>query len=571
MAKILDFLNKKYLTRTKSDDPAYSFAWSAALAFRNDKRLASYRDYLLSEFELREDQLDGKYAGIALYSEIAPNWEAAVDLMIDAAAKLNIPKQFRSLAKINESASKLLFLNLKFLEEVEKYGRVIDHKDLVRSPNEDKGISEGLPQGLSQDYFQEVIQLNKFERNQFYMHHDVDSEFRFIIEFTLISISDEDDLAEPVVGEYQLLWASDKEEHNLELGAKLKLLETLVVMLDSVKSTGIQVNIMCLASLLAVEHHPEAVSLIISTIVARSGYIATKYDDEYFVEKYFLEGSSKRQFRNNGAVFGSILNVADRGLIVHAYKYMDKLDHTEIRTAVFCCEITTSAPVIDFLVDWASHFKSADQDETARLIIDVLSRISQSLTDHYLVDGTFKAADLWSGDTDQGSSGISLPFREYMEKHDAKIRILLGSEAENTESHIEVCISHPDDTLEIYRDKELSQVWRLCIEGYWKEDEYHMGYVEYSVARCVDGMWLMNACSRHGCLDDVTQVDIESDQLNDEQAQAIFNHGSLKAAQEFRYNRIVAASSSFDSNLNWRSAADKLYNAVILAGAMPVL
>ena len=571
MARIFDFLSKKYLKRAKSDDPAYSFAWSAALAFRNDKKLASYRDYLLSKFELSEEQLDGKYAGIALYSEITPNWGIAIELLIDAAANLDIPAQFISLAKLNESAAKLLFLNLKLLEEVEKYGRAMDHNDIVSSLNADKDILEGLPQGLSQDRFKEVIQLNRTERNHFYVQHNIDSKLRFIIEFTLISISDADDLAEPAVEEYHLLWASDKEEHNIELGVKLKLLESTLLMLDGVKSTGMQVNIMCLSSLLSVEHHPKAVSFIICAILARSRYIAAKYDDEFFVEKHFLEGSSKGQFLNNGAVFGSVLNAADRGLIVQAYKYMDKLDHSEVSNAVFCCEITTSAPVIDFLVDWATHFMSVDQEETARLVLDSLSRISQSLTDHQLVDGSFKGSDLWSDDTDQGSSGFSVPFREYMEKHNAKVHILLGSEAESTESHIEVCVSHPDDMLEIYRHKPLSQVWRLFIEGYYGESKYHMGFLEYSVARCVDGMWLMNACSRNECLDGVTQLDVDSHRLDDDQAQAVFDHGSLEAAQEFRYNRIVAASSSFDGKMSWRTAGGKLYDAVIAAGARPIL
>ena len=161
---------------------------------------------------------------------------------------------------------------------------------------------------------------------------------------------------------------------------------------------------------------------------------------------------------------------------------------------------------------------------------------------------------------------ISVRFIEYMEKHKAKINTILGSEVESSNHQIEVCVSHPDDVLEIYRNKELAQVWRLFIEGYWGQDEYHMGFIEYSVARCVDGMWLMNACSRYECLDNVTRAEVDENQLTADQAQAIFDHGSLEAAQQFRYNRLVAASSAFEGQMNSRLAGEKLYEAVIAAG-----
>jgi len=97
-----------------------------------------------------------------------------------------------------------------------------------------------------------------------------------------------------------------------------------------------------------------------------------------------------------------------------------------------------------------------------------------------------------------------------------------------------------------------------------------MGYIEYSVARSVGGMWLMNACSRYECLDNVTQTDLDKNQLTDDQSQAIFDHGSLEVAQQFRYNRIVAVSSAFEGHMNWRLVGEKLYQAVIAAGGKKI-
>ena len=572
VVKILDFLSKIYSKRAKSDDPAYSLGWSSALAFRNDRELASYRNYVLSEFELPEEELDARYAAETLHSEMNPNWDVSVDFIIGTAQKVGIAEEFISLAKVNSSAAKLLSVHLKMLGEVGKFGRVIAYQDIIHNLDKNVENSEGLSKNLLQDQLVEIFQLSRIERHQYYADHEVENRTRFLIELTLLSISDDDDLVEPTVEEYHLLWANDEEEAcQSEPLEKLKLLKMLVDLLDRVKSSRDHVNIMCLASLLVVENEPKAVDFIISNILKRSRYIAVENDDELFVEKYLLEGLFTGQFWNNGAVFGSILKVADRRLITQAYKYMERLDHNEVHNAVYCCEITTSAPVVDFLIDWATHFKSVGQGDTMTLVVDALRGISQRLTGHDLTDGSFKDADLWSDDNNQITTGFSVPFIEYMEKHKAKVNAILGSEVESSNHQIEICVSHPDDVLEIYRDKELAQVWRLFIEGYWGEDEYHMGFIEYSVARCVDGMWLMNACSRYECLDNVTQTEVDENQLTADQAQAIFDHGSLEEAQQFRYNRLVAASFALKSQMHWRLAGDKLYNAVIVAGGKTVL
>ena len=96
MVKILDFLSKMYSNRANSDDPAYSLGWSSALAFRNDNKLASYRHHVLSEFGLPEEELDARYAAETLHSEMNPNWDVSVDLIIGAAEKVGIADEFIS-------------------------------------------------------------------------------------------------------------------------------------------------------------------------------------------------------------------------------------------------------------------------------------------------------------------------------------------------------------------------------------------------------------------------------------------------------------------------------------------
>lgn len=572
MVKILDFLSKMYLKRAKSSDPAYSLGWSSALAFRNDKSLASYRNHVLSEFELSEEELDARYAAETLHSEMDPIWDASVEAMISTAEEVGIADAYISLAKGNPSAAKLLSVHFKMLGEVEKYGKVIAYKDISRGLSESANGPEELSKGLSKEQLVEILQLSRTERHHYYVEHEVNSEMRFLIEFSLISISDDDDLVGPAVEEYHLLWTSDeKESPQSEALEKLELLKMLVHMFDILKSSGQHVNIMSLASLLVVEHEPEAVDFLVSNILKRSGYIALENDDELFVEKYLLGRLFTKQFWNDGAVFGSILKIADRRLITQFYKLIDRLEHDEVHNAVYCCEITTSAPVVDFLVDWATHFKNVGKKETMSLVVDAISRISQRLIGHDLTDGSFKDADLWSDDIDQSTNGFNVPFVDYMEKHKTKVDAILGSEGESSNYQIEVCVSHPDDALEIYRNKELAQGWRLFIEGIWGQDEYHSGFIEYSVARCVDGMWLMNACSRYECLDNITQAEVDENKLTPDQAQAIFDHGSLESAQQFRYNRLVAASFAFEGQMNWRLAGDKLYEAVIAAGGKEIL
>ena len=137
---------------------------------------------------------------------------------------------------------------------------------------------------------------------------------------------------------------------------------------------------------------------------------------------------------------------------------------------------------------------------------------------------------------------------------------------------IKLCIDYPDDALEVYRKLTDDGAWVDLIDGYWGDDTYHNGYREYSVAKNADGIWLLNSCDRYEYLDDVTEEDLEEGSfLNDDQLQAIFDHGSLKAAQDMRYNRIVAVGIGFSSSYNWEIAGNKLYKAVVDAGGKEII
>ena len=351
---------------------------------------------MLSVFDLPEEQLDARFGAEALHSEMNPNWDVSVDLIIGAADKIGIPLEFISLAKENSNAAKLLSVHFKLLSEIEKHGRVIDYNEVARSFNEEPSApEEQLVPGLTQAQVVEILGLSRESRHQYYAEWDVDTDVRFIIEFSLISISDADDLIKPVVDEYELVWSNySHQSREPDSDAKLKLLNMLLGMLDRIKSSGQHPNIMCLGGLLSTEADPDVVAFITNSILERCRYIAVEYSDDFYVEKYLLEAASNGQFVNNGAVFGSVIRTADRRLINHAYKYTDQLDQSAVSNAVYCCVTTTSAPVIDFLVDWATHYNTCEQYDRVEIVVDALGHISKRLTTHNLIDGSFKLASV---------------------------------------------------------------------------------------------------------------------------------------------------------------------------------
>ena len=130
-----------------------------------------------------------------------------------------------------------------------------------------------------------------------------------------------------------------------------------------------------------------------------------------------------------------------------------------------------------------------------------------------------------------------------------------------------------DKKLEKYRPKlkkgEVPE-WTLVAEGYWSESMYHSGYYSYSACQSKEGCWLLNQCSRNGCLDGVTKEDVDEGALNDDQLQAIHDFGSLKKAQKWEFNMICAVWQDLPEGLSAEEAGRQLYEEYVEQGGTGV-
>lgn len=126
-----------------------------------------------------------------------------------------------------------------------------------------------------------------------------------------------------------------------------------------------------------------------------------------------------------------------------------------------------------------------------------------------------------------------------------------------------------EDALEHFRAKVDRESWTLVVEGNWSESPAHSGFYTYSVGRTGEGQWVLNQCDRHGFLDDVTEEDVESGALNDDQLQAIWNR-SLEEAQAERWDVICAVWMDPPSGLPAEEAGWRLYEAFVDRGGMAV-
>ena len=127
------------------------------------------------------------------------------------------------------------------------------------------------------------------------------------------------------------------------------------------------------------------------------------------------------------------------------------------------------------------------------------------------------------------------------------------------------CTGSPDDELEAYRQHVSENRWELAMSGYWRETVYHSGYIAYYVQETSPGTWVMNGVERNAELDGVTEEDVEEGCLNDDQIQAMWGM-TLEAAQNLRYERIVAVLLDAPAGLSSKEAATHLYRAVRAAG-----
>lgn len=130
-----------------------------------------------------------------------------------------------------------------------------------------------------------------------------------------------------------------------------------------------------------------------------------------------------------------------------------------------------------------------------------------------------------------------------------------------------------DRQLEKYRPKAKAGAtpnWTPVVEGFWSQSMYHSGYYDYSVCQSKEGYWLLNQCSRNGCLDGITKEDVKEGALNDDQLQAIHDFGSLKKAQKWEFNMICAVWLDPPEGLSAEDAGRQQYEEFVEHGGTEV-
>ena len=121
-----------------------------------------------------------------------------------------------------------------------------------------------------------------------------------------------------------------------------------------------------------------------------------------------------------------------------------------------------------------------------------------------------------------------------------------------------------DNDLESYRPQS-SNNWHHVLSGYWSDDRYHSGYIEYYIHQTDNSTWVMEGVQRNAMLDGLTQEDIDEGNLDDDQIQALLGT-TLKEAQSAKYSEIVAVMLEAPSDIPTEKAADLMYNELIDAG-----
>jgi hypothetical protein len=99
--------------------------------------------------------------------------------------------------------------------------------------------------------------------------------------------------------------------------------------------------------------------------------------------------------------------------------------------------------------------------------------------------------------------------------------------------------SIPAALLKLFEVSLNGKGWELAIDGFWSDSPYHSGHVAYYVLQHASGAWLLKSSERNAELDGVTEEDVESGALNDDQIQAMWGTTLEKAQQEI-YEKIVA-------------------------------
>ena len=111
--------------------------------------------------------------------------------------------------------------------------------------------------------------------------------------------------------------------------------------------------------------------------------------------------------------------------------------------------------------------------------------------------------------------------------------------------------------------------WVMIASGEWSQDDYHSGWAAYHVAKIGQGKWVLDCVQWNGCLDDVTQADVDNDRLNDDQIQAMWGMTLEKAkAQVYKYIAVVAE--EVPADLDAKTVGELLYQKALKAGGFDV-
>lgn len=107
--------------------------------------------------------------------------------------------------------------------------------------------------------------------------------------------------------------------------------------------------------------------------------------------------------------------------------------------------------------------------------------------------------------------------------------------------------------------------WLFVASGYWSASPMHSGYIEYFLAKSGIGEWLLDGVVRNGCLDDLSQEDVDAGGLDDHQLQALWGT-TLERAQAQESREIVAHVRDVPEHTAPELVATLLYDAVVAAG-----
>lgn len=118
-----------------------------------------------------------------------------------------------------------------------------------------------------------------------------------------------------------------------------------------------------------------------------------------------------------------------------------------------------------------------------------------------------------------------------------------------------------DSGLDRYLREPEGGTWERVLGGYWRQDIYHGGWVEYYVRNAAPGTWVLKSSQRSEILDDLTEEDVEAGRLNDDQAQALWDT-TLEEARNSVFEQVVAVIVGAPETFTARDAARELYRTV---------